>query len=208
MRLVIVESPYAGVDAAAIERNVAYARAALADCLRRGEAPFASHLLYTQPGVLRDQVAAERELGIAAGLAWGAAAECHVFYTDLGWSPGMVAAKTYCIKDGRPIEERSLGVYSFGPPAPTSWRIPIPPVVDALAEATAHEALRNDMLLALEHLAGERLDASAAGMARVEAAVRAVLAKHIRDEPLPRFVLTLDPIGKMIHIGFPEDEEG
>ena len=43
MRFVIVESPYAG-DVAA---NVEYARAAVADCLRRGEAPFASHLLYT-----------------------------------------------------------------------------------------------------------------------------------------------------------------
>ena len=51
MRLVIVESPYAGD----IEANVAYARACLGDCLSRGEAPFACHLLYTQPGVLRDE---------------------------------------------------------------------------------------------------------------------------------------------------------
>lgn len=55
MRMVIVESPYAGD----IERNVAYARACIADCLKRGEAPFASHLLYTQPGVLDDGVPAE-----------------------------------------------------------------------------------------------------------------------------------------------------
>ena len=40
-RRVIVESPYAGD----IETNVAYARAALRDCLSRGEAPIASHLL-------------------------------------------------------------------------------------------------------------------------------------------------------------------
>lgn len=64
--LVIVESPYAGdVDA-----NVTYARRALRDCLERGEAPIASHLLYTQPGVLDDTVPEQRALGIAAGLAW------------------------------------------------------------------------------------------------------------------------------------------
>ena len=39
MKLVIVESPFAGDT----ERNIRYARACLADCLRRGEAPFASH---------------------------------------------------------------------------------------------------------------------------------------------------------------------
>jgi hypothetical protein len=46
MRRVIIESPYSGD----VETNVAYARAALRDCLSRGEAPLASHLLYTQPG--------------------------------------------------------------------------------------------------------------------------------------------------------------
>ena len=63
MKLVVIESPYAGQ----IARNVEYARACMADSLRRGEAPIASHLLYTQPGILRDEVEGERELGINAG---------------------------------------------------------------------------------------------------------------------------------------------
>jgi hypothetical protein len=88
MRLVIIESPYAGN----IERNMAYARACLADSLARGEAPIASHLLYTQPGVLDDNKPGERALGIAAGLAWMAVADAQVFYVDLGWSRGMWAA--------------------------------------------------------------------------------------------------------------------
>lgn len=67
MRRVILESPYAG-DVGA---NLAYARAALRDSLMRGETPVASHLLYTQTGVLDDSDPAERELGISAGLAWG-----------------------------------------------------------------------------------------------------------------------------------------
>lgn len=85
MRLVILESPYAGD----IERNVAYARAAMRDSLRRGEAPLASHLLYTQPGVLDDNDPIERTLGIDAGLEWGTFADATVVYCDLGISKGM-----------------------------------------------------------------------------------------------------------------------
>jgi hypothetical protein len=104
MRLVLVESPYAGD----VERNVAYARAAMHDCIRRGEAPFASHLLYTQPGVLNDQVKAERELGIKAGLEWGEKAHATVVYTDLGTSDGMRLGIIRAQQAGRPVEMRTL----------------------------------------------------------------------------------------------------
>lgn len=104
MRFVILESPYAGdVDA-----NVEYARACMADCLSRGEAPFASHLLYTQPGVLDDQQPAEREAGIAAGLAIAERADATVVYTDRGMSQGMQAGIDDAAKHGRPVEYRSL----------------------------------------------------------------------------------------------------
>lgn len=88
MTPVILESPYAGN----VERNVAYARACLRDSLLRGEAPIASHLLYTQPGVLDDLIPDERRLGIEAGLAWGPLVSMVIFYEDLGWSSGMKAA--------------------------------------------------------------------------------------------------------------------
>lgn len=104
MKLVIVESPYAGD----IARNVAYARAAVRDCLLRGEAPIASHLLYTQPGVLRDEVPEERQHGIDAGLAWGRVAEATVVYTDLGMSRGMEYGVANAEAAGRPVERRSL----------------------------------------------------------------------------------------------------
>lgn len=104
MRIVQVESPYAGD----IEANVAYARAAMADCLRRGEAPFASHLLYTQPGVLRDDDPAERRLGIEAGLAFLRVADASVVYVDLGFSGGMRAGIERAYRAGTPVEARSL----------------------------------------------------------------------------------------------------
>ena len=104
MKLVIVESPYAGD----VEANVAYARACMADCLKRGEAPYASHLLYTQPGVLNDDVPEERTLGINAGFAWGLKAEASKIYIDRGISGGMKFGIEAARKAGRTIEFRSL----------------------------------------------------------------------------------------------------
>ncbi len=102
--LVIVESPYAGD----IERNLRYLRAAMRDCLLRGEAPFASHALYTQPGVLDDLVPEERRLGIEAGLAWGRWAAKTCVYQDLGLSAGMELGIARAQVMGRPVEMRTL----------------------------------------------------------------------------------------------------
>lgn len=96
MRLVIVESPYAGD----VERNVKYAKACIRDCLARGESPIASHLLFTQPGILDDLKPEERALGIAAGVAWYRVADCVAFYVDHGWSNGMNAARAKCLAEG------------------------------------------------------------------------------------------------------------
>lgn len=85
MRLVILESPYAG-DVAA---NETYARRCLKDCIKRGESPIASHLLFTQPGVLDDLKHNERIDGMHAGWAWYRVAQACVVYMDRGVSSGM-----------------------------------------------------------------------------------------------------------------------
>ena len=103
MKLVILESPYAGD----IEANVEYARACVRDSLSRGEAPIASHLLYTQPGILRDEVPDERQWGIDAGLAWSSVAEATVVYIDRGISRGMGYGLANAAKAGRPVARRS-----------------------------------------------------------------------------------------------------
>lgn len=100
-KLVIIESPYAGD----VEQNLVYARACLRDSLERGEAPIASHLLYTQPNVLDDNVPIERLWGIDAGRR---VADLHAFYVDRGWSIGMRAAQVFCIDNNKPYEIRSL----------------------------------------------------------------------------------------------------
>lgn len=89
MTRVILESPYAGPTPEVIASHEEYARRAVKDSLQRGEAPLASHLLYTQPGILDDTVPEERRLGIDAGHAWLSLADGMVVYADLGISSGM-----------------------------------------------------------------------------------------------------------------------
>jgi hypothetical protein len=104
MRLVIVESPFAGD----VEANIEYARRCVRDSLCRGEAPIASHLLYTQPGILDDNIPVERKAGIAAGLAWRTVAQASVVYTDRGISSGMKYGIAAATAAGLPVEYRTI----------------------------------------------------------------------------------------------------
>jgi hypothetical protein len=101
---VILESPYSSD----IERNIKYARDCVKDSLNRGEAPLASHLLYTQPGILNDDKIEERKKGIEAGLEWLSVAEKHIFYIDFGMTLGMNYALELSKKNKIPIEFRKL----------------------------------------------------------------------------------------------------
>lgn len=104
MRKVIIESPYAGD----VEKNIEYARMCVLDSLKRGEAPIASHLLYTQDGILDDTNMHQRMIGIAAGLEWLDVADASVVYKDLGISKGMEAGMEAARKAGVEIEFRRI----------------------------------------------------------------------------------------------------
>jgi hypothetical protein len=101
---VVIESPYAGD----IEKNVDYARKCMRDSLKREECPIASHLLYTQKGILDDSNPIERELGIKAGFKWGYLAEKIAVYQDLGISIGMKNAIYFYQSLDIPIEYRNI----------------------------------------------------------------------------------------------------
>lgn len=115
MKRVILESPYAANSAwfAFIQRwiNRRYARRCVRDALLRGEAPIASHLLYTQPGILRDHDPAERQWGIDAGLAWRAVADASVVYVDRGISRGMRYGIAAAQRAGLPVEYRKINLW-------------------------------------------------------------------------------------------------
>ena len=104
MKRVILESPYAGD----VERNLQYGRACLRDSLMRGESPIASHLLYTQSGVLDDDNPTERRLGIEAGLAWCESSDGTVVYEDYGISIGMLYGISRAHALGKPVEFRHI----------------------------------------------------------------------------------------------------
>ena len=113
-KLVILESPYAGTSKIKLIRlfqrwlNVRYARACLRDSVMLGEYPIASHLSYTQPGVLNDDNPIERAMGIEAGLAWRGVAEATVVYTDRGISDGMEYGIKLAKDSGIPVIYRTL----------------------------------------------------------------------------------------------------
>ena len=102
MKLVIIESPFRGD----VDRNLLYAFACVRDSIIRGESPYASHLVL--PGALNDDDPDERMLGIRCGYEWWRAASLVAFYTDLGWSNGMLAAYAKARTTSMKIEERSL----------------------------------------------------------------------------------------------------
>ena len=127
MKLVVIESPYGKrVDGSPctpqeMAENLVYARACMRDCLRRGEAPFGSHLLY--PQVLDDATPEERKLGMKAGFAWAEAAAFYEserapareqraivgVYVDRGVTPGMLQGIERHKASGLEIVERRLG---------------------------------------------------------------------------------------------------
>ena len=104
MTRVILESPFAGD----IERNIEYARMCVRHSLSLDEAPIASHLLYTQDGILDDNIEEERMWGIHAGLAWKEVADKQVFYIDYGMSRGMEYGLEYAKEHNIPYEMRKI----------------------------------------------------------------------------------------------------
>lgn len=151
MKRVIIESPYAPANGRTVEDHLRYLRACMADSIHFGEAPYASHALYTQPGVLRDDVPGERKLGIDSGFAWRACADLTVFYVDLGWSSGMKAGQADCEAKGTPFEIRSLGAWEPGLCATDRWGAPTGVVTGSVAPMRA-EDVRMPLEMPLEPL--------------------------------------------------------
>lgn len=102
MKLVVIESPYAGE----VLRNIEYAKHCLRDSISRNEAPYASHLLY--PLVLDDNNSRDRSTGIALGMAWHYRADLIAFYTDYGFSAGMTQALAHVQANNFPFEIRTI----------------------------------------------------------------------------------------------------
>jgi hypothetical protein len=90
MPLALVESPYGSDELEPWQDHIRYARKACHYCLTVLKVnPQASHLFYTQDGILNDDIPEQRALGIRAGLELGTYAEQSIFFIDFGFSRGM-----------------------------------------------------------------------------------------------------------------------
>lgn len=117
MVTVFLESPYAGD----VEVNVAYAEACMIHSIMLGEAPFASHLLYTR--MLDDTNALDRAAGLACAKAWRERADKVVVYADRGISPGMVEGIKHAESLGKPIVQRRLPSFEIAEGALDSYAV-------------------------------------------------------------------------------------
>jgi hypothetical protein len=110
---VLIESPLGtrpdGTRATPSEfaENELFMLACVGDSLRRGEAPFASHMFY--PLVLNDATPEERELGVKAGFAWGEQAELVAVYVERGITNGMRAGIKLAVLNDQRIVYRVVG---------------------------------------------------------------------------------------------------
>jgi hypothetical protein len=102
--ITVIESPFAGD----IEGNITYARACVKDSILRNELPVASHILYTQPGILDDSDPKQRLRGITTGHMFYYTARLCAVYTDLGISQGMKDGINVAKSLNVPIEYRTL----------------------------------------------------------------------------------------------------
>jgi len=101
-----IESPYKGDTPDKLQVNIEYAKKCLLDSLNRNEAPFASHLLYTQ--VLDDNKAQERKLWIEAGWTYLLNADKVAVYLDRGLSSWMIGAIQLAENNDIPVEKRYI----------------------------------------------------------------------------------------------------
>lgn len=108
MKCVIIESPLNDLTRELIEENKRYARKCILDSLRRGEAPYSSHLFFDHPEIFDDLKQDERESGMLAGFAWGIRADMVAVYTDRGISTGMERGIAHYTLKGIPVEYRRL----------------------------------------------------------------------------------------------------
>ncbi len=109
MKMVIIESRFSANNIKDLVLNRKFTLACMRDCFMRGEAPYASHVIYAHTHILDDFIASERALGMHAGFLWGDFGSLTVVYQDLGISEGMRMGIEHAEKIGREVEYRTLG---------------------------------------------------------------------------------------------------
>jgi hypothetical protein len=146
MKKVIIESRFSAANVEGLVRNKKFTLACMRDSFMRGEAPYASHVIYAQTHILDDFVAHERAIGMHAGFLWGDLGELTIVYVDLGISTGMQMGIDHAIKMGRPVEYRTLGFIPTVTPAEVALEDQVINNQKALLEEIKHGLHSNNEL--------------------------------------------------------------
>jgi hypothetical protein len=112
MKLIAVESPYGSDDWQEIAENIHYLRACMHYVHLQGNAPYASHAISTQPGVLDDSdkgPGGERETGIFGGQAIADRMDEKWVFMDKGMTTGMEYGYKRSGEINQPILIKELG---------------------------------------------------------------------------------------------------
>ena len=105
--ITIIASPFRGNTPEERLENIAYARKACSHAVKRGETPFASHLLF--PQFLDEDNSVERQMGMEGNYKFWPIATKVAFYVDRGWSAGMKEELVKCIAEYEiPFEIRRI----------------------------------------------------------------------------------------------------
>jgi hypothetical protein len=106
-RLVVIESPWAGLGAG--EKATNYLRQCIRDSLSRGEIPWASHAMLAHTRALYEEDEDQRAEGLEINRAMIMHyAQLVAFYIDHGMSAGMKLARQWAGMHGVRIEERKI----------------------------------------------------------------------------------------------------
>jgi hypothetical protein len=119
MKRVYVASPFRGATPEETRQNIIYARLCMLDSLERGEAPYLSHLLYTQVWAESDDL---RAAGLAAGTAWRRVSDYVALYIDLGVTDGMRLAELDAAHHDIPHGYRKVTLPGVVLETPETWR--------------------------------------------------------------------------------------
>lgn len=149
MLLVSIESPFKPSEddvtkydgrysrAELLRQNLVYARLALLNSLKRGEAPFASHLIYTQVWAESDEL---RNQGIKAGIEFQHRIDQVALYVDLGTSNGMKLARDNALLINVQHSTRTiLDVRDGKDPREKLAAMPLDPIFPYLEQLLAEE---------------------------------------------------------------------
>lgn len=109
LKMVVLETRFVSKDIKTMIMYRKFTLACIRGCLKRGEALYASHMMFAETNTLDEFSAEELTLGMVAGFLWSNQATKTVVYTDLGIGKGIAKGIETAKLNSKEIEYKTLG---------------------------------------------------------------------------------------------------